>query len=113
MDELCTLLQICATHSSDIVTLWERLKWNLQLMELEGLQGQEEKEAVELLMAENSSCSEKRRLTTENWAAIKSQSLSMVHSFISFKKSLKKVIEDMKEELIRVSGMLLMHQVMV
>ena len=52
----------------------------------------------------------------QNWAAIKWQSPSVIglsHGFISFKKSLKKAIEEMKEESIRVGEMLLMHQVKV
>ena len=64
-------------------------------------------------MAENSICLEKRRLMMQNWAALKWQSPSLIHGFISFKKSLKKAIEEMKEESIRVGEMLLMHQVKV
>ncbi len=112
VDELCALLLVGATFSSDVVTLRERLQSILQL-ELEGLQEKEEKEAVELLMAENSSRLEKRRLMMENWAALKRPSPSLSHGFISFKKSLKKVIAEMKEESIRVGEMLLMHQVKV
>ena len=92
VDELCALLLVGATISSDVVTLRERYQSNLQL-ELEGLQKKEEKEEVEFLMAENSSCLEKRRLMMQNWAALKWQSPSLIHGFISFKKSLKKVIE--------------------
>ena len=90
VEQLCTLLLVGATFSSDVVTLQERLQSNLQL-ELEGLQEKEEKEAVELLMAENSSCLERRRLMMQNWAALKWQSPSvkgLAHGFISFKKSL-------------------------
>ena len=106
MDELCALLLVCATYSSDVVTLRERHQSNLQL-ELEGLQ--KKVKAVELLMAENSSRLEKRRLMVENWAATKSQSSSLTHGFISIKKSLKKAIEEMMEESIQV-GELLMIQ---
>ena len=42
MDELCSLLPVGATFSSDIVTLRERLQSNLQL-EPEGLQENERK----------------------------------------------------------------------
>ena len=115
MDELCTLLVVGATFSSDVVTLRERLQSNLQL-ELQGLQEKEKKEAVEVLMAENSSCLERRRLMMENWAALKWQSPlvnRLAHGFISFKKSLKKAIEEMKEESIRIGELLLMHQVKV
>ena len=52
MDELCALLLVGATFSSDVVTLRERYQSNLQL-ELEELQ--EKVKAVDLLMAENSS----------------------------------------------------------
>ena len=69
VDELCTLLLVGATFSSDVVTLRERYQSNLQL-ELEGLQ--EKVKAVDVLMAENSSRLEKRRLMMQNWAAIKS-----------------------------------------
>jgi len=48
-------------------------------------------------MAENSSCLEKRRLMVENLAAMKSQSQSLTYGFISFKKSLKKAIEERKK----------------
>ena len=106
MDELCGLLLVGATFSSDVVTLRERYQSNLQL-ELEGLQ--KKVKAVELLMAENSSRLEKRRLMVENWAATKSQSSSLTHGFISIKKSLKKAIEEMMEESIQV-GELLMIQ---
>ena len=61
IDELCTLLLVGATFLSDVVTLRERLQSNLQL-ELQGLQEKEEKEAVELLMAENSSRLEKKAI---------------------------------------------------
>ena len=113
MEELCALLLVGVTFSSDVVTLRERLQSNLQ-MELEGLQEKEEKEAVELLMAENSSCLEQRRLMMQNWAALKWQSPSvngLAYGFISFKKSLKKAIEEMKEESNRVAELLLIHQV--
>ena len=39
----------------------------------------------------------------QNWAAIKSHSLLVNHGFISFKKNIKKAIEEMKEESIQVS----------
>ena len=81
------------------MTLRERYQSNLQL-ELEGLQEKEEKEAVELLMSENSSRLKQGRLMMQNWAAIKSQSPSvnglLAHGFISFKKSIKKAIEEKK-----------------
>ena len=64
-------------------------------------------------MAENSSRLVKKRLMMQNWAALKWQSPSLAHGFISFQKSLKKAIEEMKEESIRVGEMLLMHQVKV
>ena len=91
VDELCTLLLVCATFSSDVVTLRERLQSNLQL-ELEGLQEKEEKEAVELLMAENSSCLVKR-LLMDSWAALKWQSPSvirMAHIVLVVKKEPQK-----------------------
>ena len=110
VDELCALLLVDATFSSEVVTLRERLHLNLQL-ELEGLQEKKEKKAVELLMAENSSCLDKRRLMMQNWAALKWQSPSLIHGFISFKKSLKKAIEEMKEEAIQVEEMLPKHRV--
>ena len=56
VDELCALLLVGATISSDVVTLRERYQSNLQL-ELEELQ--EKVKAVELLMTENSNCLEK------------------------------------------------------
>ena len=49
----------------------------------------------------------------QNWAAIKSQSSALAHGFISFKKSIKNAIEEMKEESIRVEEKLLMHRVKV
>ncbi len=113
MDELCALLLVGATISSDVVTLRERYQSNLQL-ELEGLQEKEEKEAVELLMSENSSRLKQGRLMMQNWAAIKSQSPSvnglLAHGFISFKKSIKKAIEEMKKESIQVGEMLMMQR---
>ena len=107
MDELCALLLVGATFSSDVVTLRERCQSNLQL-ELEGLQ--EKVKAVELLMAKNSSRLDQRQLLVDNWAAIKSQSLSLTHGFISFNKSIKKAIEEMKEESIQVGAKMLMMQ---
>ena len=107
MDELCALLLVGATFSSDVVTLRERYQSNLQL-ELEDLR--EKVKAVELLVAQNSSFLEQRRLMMQNWAAIKSQSLSMAHGFISLKKSLKKVIEEMKKELIYVEELLIQRE---
>ena len=59
VDELCGLLLVSATFSSDVVTVRERYQSNL-LLELEGLQAKVK--AVELLMAENSSRLEQRRL---------------------------------------------------
>ena len=106
----CTLLLVGATFSSDVVTLRERYQLNLQL-EFEELQ--ENVKAVELLMSENSSRLVKRRLMMKNWAAIKTQSLLVNHGFISFKNSLKKAIEEMKEESIQVGELLLMHQLKV
>ena len=87
VDALCTLLLVGATFSNDVVTLRERCQSNLQL-ELEGLQ--EKVKAFELLMAENSNCLEEKRLMTENWATIKSQSSSSTHGFSSFKKKILK-----------------------
>jgi len=86
VDELCSLLLVGATLSSDVATLRERYQSNIQL-ELEELK--EKVKAVELLMTENNSRLEQRRLMVENWAEIKSQSSSLTHGFISFKKSLK------------------------
>ena len=94
------------------MTLRGRLQSTLQL-ELEGLQEKEEKEAVEFLMAENSRRLEQRRLMVKKWAAVKWQSLSLTHGFISFKKSLKKAMEEMKEESNRVEEMLRMLRVKV
>ena len=87
VDELSALLLVGATFSRDVVTLRERYQSNLQL-ELEDLR--EKVKAVELLVAQNSSFLEQRRLMMQNWAAIKSQSLSMAHGVISLKKSLKR-----------------------
>jgi hypothetical protein len=106
VDELYALLLVGATFSSDVVTLRERYQSNLQL-ELERLQ--EKVKAVELLMSENSSRLEKRRLMMQNWAAIKSQSQLLTHGFISFKKSIKKAIEEMKEESTQVGEMLMVQ----
>ena len=106
VDELCALLLVGATFSSDVVTLRERCQSNLQL-ELEGLQ--EKVKAVELLMAKNSSRLDQRQLLVDNWAAIKSQSLSLTHGFISFNKSIKKAMEEMKEESIQVGEMFMMQ----
>ena len=91
MDDLCTLLLVGATFSSDVLTLRERYPSNLQL-ELEGLQEKISK-TVQSLMEENSSCLELRRLVVENWAGMKSQSrLSLTQQgFISFKSILKKI----------------------
>ena len=70
-----------------------------------------------MLMAENSSRFERRlKGMMKNWAVMKWQSPSVIgltYGFILFRKSLKKVIEKMKEESIQVSEMFLMHQVKV
>ena len=103
---------VAATYSSDVVTLRERYPSNLQL-ELEGLQEKISK-TVQSLLEENSSCClEKRRLMVENWSAIRYHSQSLTYGFISFKKSLKKAIEVMKEESIKVDEMLMMQQLKV
>ena len=102
MEEICALLLVAATYSSDIVTLREKLhdhlKWQLQKKKVK---------AVQSLMAENRKCLEERRVLMENWAGMKIQSPDNENDgFISFKKSLEKAIEEMKKESKQVGEML-------
>jgi len=114
VDELCALLLAAATLFSDIVLLREQFHLKLQL-KLKGLLKNEEKEAVELLMAENIRCLVTRRSMAEKWAGMKTESTMVngIFGFISFYKYVEKVIEDMKEESILVADMLLMHHIQV